>query len=95
MAIATIGHWDWPEKWQNLVEDLVNCLKGDNEHLVQGAIRCLDMFADGDNLTDEHLPQLMRLLLPELLRIASSSQVYCIYFTFNFDAMSYFTCLYT
>jgi hypothetical protein len=43
-----------------------------NAQLMDGAIKCLEMFASGDNLSDEHLPRLIPLLFPHLLRIFSS-----------------------
>jgi hypothetical protein len=39
---------------------------------MDGAIKCLEMFASGDNLSDQHLPQLIPLLFPHLLRVFSS-----------------------
>lgn len=77
MAIASIAHWDWPQQWPNLVENLLNCLnpeafpEGLNPNLVKGAICCLDFFADSDNLSDEHLPTLLKILLPSMYRIFS------------------------
>ncbi|ELR21483.1 Importin beta domain containing protein [Acanthamoeba castellanii str. Neff] len=83
MAIASIAHWDWPGEWPNLIEELSNvptfthvprvkCLDMNNAQLMDGAIKCLEMFASGDNLSDEHLPRLIPLLFPHLLRIFSS-----------------------
>ena len=50
----------------------VKCLDMNNAQLMDGAIKCLEMFASGDNLSDEHLPRLIPLLFPHLLRIFSS-----------------------
>eukprot|EP01116_Phalansterium_solitarium_P007626 TRINITY_DN2041_c0_g1_i1.p1 TRINITY_DN2041_c0_g1~~TRINITY_DN2041_c0_g1_i1.p1 ORF type:complete len:1043 (+),score=436.17 TRINITY_DN2041_c0_g1_i1:140-3268(+) len=70
MAIASIAHWDYPQQWPQLVQQLVHCLLNPQQaELVKGAIKCLEMFTDGDNLSDDQLPDLMALLLPVLLRI--------------------------
>ena len=71
MAIAAIGHWDWPTEWPKLIEDLVTCLGANNPLLMAGAMKCLDMFACSDNLSDQHLPQLIPILFPQLLRVFS------------------------
>eukprot|EP01119_Soliformovum_irregulare_P000725 TRINITY_DN10535_c1_g1_i3.p1 TRINITY_DN10535_c1_g1~~TRINITY_DN10535_c1_g1_i3.p1 ORF type:complete len:751 (-),score=247.92 TRINITY_DN10535_c1_g1_i3:105-2102(-) len=69
MAIATIAHWDWPEQWPTLVQDLVTCLQSPDKNLLKGAIKCLDIFASGDNLSDEYLAPLLNLLVPELYKV--------------------------
>ncbi len=50
----------------------VKCLDARNGLLVDGAMKCLDMFASGENLSDQHLPQLLPILFPHLLRVFSS-----------------------
>ncbi len=84
MVIARIGQWEWPSEWGTLVQDLVTCLKSTDKNLMKGAItvqnpvllslfQCLDMFADGENLSDENLPSLLKILLPELWAIFSNT----------------------
>jgi hypothetical protein len=51
-----------------------------NAQLMDGAIKCLEMFASGDNLSDEHLPRLIPLLFPHLLRIFSSVSSLSLFF---------------
>lgn len=76
MAIASIAHWDWPDEWPNLIQELVQCLKNPNNiNLVRGAIRCLDIFAGGDNLSDQHLSSLFNLLFPPLYAIFTDAEV--------------------
>ena len=41
MAIASIAHWEWPEKWPGLIEDLTRALGSADLNLVRGSIRCL------------------------------------------------------
>ena len=85
MAIASIAHWEWPDKWPSLIQDLTAALNSPDVNLVKGCIRCLgislflnncisgacltwlEMFADGENFSDQHLPMLVQFLLPTLL----------------------------
>eukprot|EP01114_Cavostelium_apophysatum_P021316 TRINITY_DN7402_c0_g1_i1.p1 TRINITY_DN7402_c0_g1~~TRINITY_DN7402_c0_g1_i1.p1 ORF type:complete len:1045 (+),score=264.94 TRINITY_DN7402_c0_g1_i1:38-3136(+) len=77
MTIARIAVTDWPESWPTLVDDLVACLRRyEDVNLVNGAIRCLDVFAEDENLSDEYLPRLINTLFPDLLRIFNDSQNY-------------------
>lgn len=54
------------------IHGTVKCLETNNANLMDGAIKCLDMFASGENLSDQHLPRLIPLLFPHLLRIFSA-----------------------
>ena len=66
MAVASIAHWDWPAEWPGLLEvsilfiafcliiihlqHLVPCLHADDATLRRGALRCVEMFASGENV---------------------------------------------
>jgi hypothetical protein len=41
MAVASIAHWEWPEKWPGLIEELTRALGSTDMNLVRGSIRCL------------------------------------------------------
>eukprot|EP01124_Arcella_intermedia_P004451 TRINITY_DN12533_c0_g1_i1.p1 TRINITY_DN12533_c0_g1~~TRINITY_DN12533_c0_g1_i1.p1 ORF type:complete len:1012 (-),score=186.07 TRINITY_DN12533_c0_g1_i1:59-2773(-) len=73
MCISYIAHWDWPEKWPDLVPNLLNCLSSHNIFLVEGAMSCLEAIAAGDNATDEQLPSLVTLTFPPLLQIVAET----------------------
>jgi len=34
MAIASIAHWDWPQKWPGLLHSLIECLGSNDNNLV-------------------------------------------------------------
>ena len=72
MCIATIAHWDWPEKWPNLVGELVKCLSSKNMALVEGVVCCLEMIASGENLTSDHIPPLVQNAFPALRALFTS-----------------------
>lgn len=67
--MSIMASWDWPEKWPGLVENLTDCLESDDLNLVHGALKTLDMFASGKNLTDVHIPLLVQIVFPQLQRI--------------------------
>eukprot|EP00803_Ostreobium_quekettii_P005580 evm.model.scf_261EXC.5 EVM.evm.TU.scf_261EXC.5 scf_261EXC:60540-71115(+) len=70
MAVASIASWDWPENWPNLLEVLVGAIKERKDpDLVQGALRCLSMFAG--EIDEGQLPVVLPVLLPELKSIVS------------------------
>jgi hypothetical protein len=75
MAIGRIASCDWPEEWPSFVDDLLAALKSSNLDLVSGAIRCLEIFIDRDNIADEHLPTLVKVLFPEMWRLFANPQV--------------------
>jgi importin-9 len=69
MALASIASWDWPEQWPSVVDDLKGCLRSPDANLVAGSMRCLSMFASSSNLTDRHLPRLVKTLFPAMLAV--------------------------
>ncbi|XP_066586288.1 importin-9 isoform X2 [Prorops nasuta] len=75
-AISAIAHWDWPENWPGLFDILVNCLSGDNECAVHGAMRVLTEFT-GD-LTDTQLSNIGPVILQEMFRIFQNENQYSI-----------------
>lgn len=40
-AVAAIAHWDWPESWPDLFEQLMLALNSSNPNLVHGSMRVL------------------------------------------------------
>ncbi|KAK0168636.1 hypothetical protein PV327_002414 [Microctonus hyperodae] len=75
-AISAIAHWDWPENWPGLFDILVNCLSGQNEFAVHGAMRVLSEFTR--DLTDTNLPNVGPVILQEMYRIFQSENQYSI-----------------
>jgi hypothetical protein len=78
MAMASIAHWDWPDAWPDFLNFILQAFQLDpstNSILLKGAIRCLDIFVDGDNLSSEHLPRLMRDVLPPLWIVFNDAKV--------------------
>jgi len=71
--MSLIASWDWPGKWPGLVENLTECLMSEDLNLVHGAMKTLDMFASGKNLTDVHIPLLVEIVFPQLQRIFGES----------------------
>ncbi|GMH34505.1 hypothetical protein BSKO_02339 [Bryopsis sp. KO-2023] len=70
VAIATIAGFDWPENWPHLLGVLTTAIKERKDpNLVQGALRCLSMFAS--DIDDQQLATVLPVLLPELRIIAS------------------------
>ena len=85
MAIGSVASWDWPEQWPTFLDDLMGALQSQNLDLVNGAIRCLDIFIDKDNLDDNHLPLLCKVLFPEIWRLFTDQvRKYFILFIFIF-----------
>ena len=75
-AISAIAHWDWPENWPGLFDILVNCLSGESEYAVHGAMRVLTEFTS--DLTDNQLPNVGPVILKEMYRIFQSENQYSI-----------------
>ncbi|XP_063995676.1 importin-9 [Diachasmimorpha longicaudata] len=75
-AISAIAHWDWPENWPGLFDILVNCLSGESEFAVHGAMRVLSEFTR--DLTDTQLPNVGPVILQEMYRIFQSDNQYSI-----------------
>ncbi|XP_011308403.1 importin-9 [Fopius arisanus] len=75
-AISAIARWDWPENWPGLFDILVNCLSGQSEFAVHGAMRVLSEFTR--DLTDTQLPNVGPVILQEMYRIFQSDNQYSI-----------------
>ncbi|XP_015173193.1 PREDICTED: importin-9 [Polistes dominula] len=75
-AISGIAHWDWPENWAGLFDILVNCLSGESEFAVHGAMRVLTEFTR--DLTDTQIPNVGPVILQEMYRIFQSENQYSI-----------------
>ncbi|XP_046424857.1 importin-9 isoform X1 [Neodiprion fabricii] len=75
-AISAIAHWDWPENWPGLFDILVNCLSGDSEFAVHGAMRVLTEFTR--DLTDTQLPNVGPVILQEMYRIFQGENQYSV-----------------
>ncbi|CAL4085549.1 unnamed protein product, partial [Meganyctiphanes norvegica] len=73
-AISGIAHWDWPEQWSGLFDVLMAALKSGEEAPVHGAMRVLtEMSRD---LSDQHIPQVAPVILPEMYRIFCEEEKY-------------------
>lgn len=72
-AISAIAHWDWPENWCGLFDLLMAALKTGEEAPVHGAMRVLTEFSR--DLTDQHIPQVAPVILPEMYRIFCEEEV--------------------
>ena len=40
-AVAAIAHWDWPENWPDLFDQLMLALNSSNPNIVHGSMRVL------------------------------------------------------
>ena len=67
--ISIMAHGDLPEKWPDLLENLTGCLLSEDMNLVHGAMKTLDLFASGNQLSDFHVPPLVDIVFPQLQRI--------------------------
>lgn len=75
VAVAGVAKWDWPSRWPGLMPQLIGMIQARHDPLeVQGAVRCLAMFAD--DMDETTLPQLVPALFPELLHIVTSPDSY-------------------
>lgn len=56
MAVASIAHWDFPDLWPNLLQDLLTALaRKDEIHRVSGALTCVHMIAE--EVEEDHIIQ--------------------------------------
>ncbi|XP_060669537.1 uncharacterized protein LOC107428072 isoform X1 [Ziziphus jujuba] len=75
MAVASIAVYDWPDDWPDLLPYLLKLINNQtNMNGVHGALRCLALLS-GD-LDDKVVPTLVPILVPSMLTIVSSPQVY-------------------
>ena len=70
-VISKIAHFDWPESWPTLFDELMDCLNSQHLDAVHGASRVLVEFIRED-VSDEQVPIIAPVLFPQLLRIFSS-----------------------
>eukprot|EP01130_Rhizamoeba_saxonica_P014289 TRINITY_DN6233_c0_g1_i1.p1 TRINITY_DN6233_c0_g1~~TRINITY_DN6233_c0_g1_i1.p1 ORF type:complete len:992 (+),score=222.27 TRINITY_DN6233_c0_g1_i1:323-3298(+) len=75
MVISTIAAWDWPEKWPNFIESLVDCLKSDNINLIDGTLDTLNHFTAGSKFTDDYAPVVISQTLPNLIMLLKHQQI--------------------
>ncbi|CAG8772464.1 9844_t:CDS:10, partial [Gigaspora margarita] len=74
-VISKIAHNDWPDYWPDLLDLLISLLKTGSPEQVHGAMRVMTEFVTHD-ITEVQFSQIAPILLPELLRILRSDQVY-------------------
>ena len=56
MAVASIAHWDFPDLWPNLLQDLLTALaRKDEIHRVSGVLTCVHMIAE--EVEEDHVIQ--------------------------------------
>ncbi|KAI9144991.1 armadillo-type protein [Paraphysoderma sedebokerense] len=74
-AVAKIAHSDWPEEWPDLFNILLTHLQSGNAIAVHSSMRVLSDFISSD-VTDQQLPQIAPLLLPQLLKVFTKPEIY-------------------
>jgi len=75
-AVSAIAAWDWPEQWPELFGILMQALISGNPDAVHGAMRVLTEFCR--EVTDNQMPQVAPVILPEMFKIFSQAEVYSI-----------------
>lgn len=74
-VISKIAHFDWPELWPTLFDELMACLNSHNSDAVHGATRVLVEFVR-EVVSDEQVPIIAPVLFPQLLQIFSNQVGY-------------------
>lgn len=75
-AVSAIAHWDWPESWPELFDQLVLALSSGDANLVHGAMRVLTEFCH--DVSDLQMPHVAPVIFPQLLRILLQPTVYSV-----------------
>ncbi|XP_071960511.1 importin-9-like [Antedon mediterranea] len=75
-AISAIAHWDWPEAWPHLFEQLMHLITSGDANAVHGAMRVLTEFSR--EVTDMQMPNVAPVILPEMYRIFTNAELYSI-----------------
>ncbi|XP_019850616.1 PREDICTED: importin-9-like [Amphimedon queenslandica] len=75
-AVSAIAQHDWPENWPNLFDQLMVGVGSGSPDLVHGTMRVLTEFCQ--EITDTQVPHVCPVILPQLLRVIGSPQVYSI-----------------
>lgn len=75
-AIAAIAHWDFPEKWPNLFQIIMQALTSGDTHAVHGGMRVLTELSR--DVTDMQVPYIAPVVFPELLRIFSRPDAFSV-----------------
>ncbi|XP_018412390.1 PREDICTED: importin-9 [Nanorana parkeri] len=75
-AVSAIAHWDWPEAWPQLFNLLMEMLVSGEVSAVHGAMRVLTEFTR--EVTDTQMPLVAPVILPEMYKIFTMSDVYSI-----------------
>lgn len=70
-VISKIAHFDWPEVWPTLFDELMSCLNSKHADAVHGATRVLVEFVR-EVVSDEQVPIVAPVLFPQLLQIFSN-----------------------
>ncbi|NP_001087649.1 importin 9 L homeolog [Xenopus laevis] len=73
-AVSAIAHWDWPEAWPQLFNLLMEMLVSGEVNAVHGAMRVLTEFTR--EVTDTQMPLVAPVILPEMYKIFTMSEVY-------------------
>uniref|UniRef100_A0A8C5P946 Importin 9 n=1 Tax=Leptobrachium leishanense TaxID=445787 RepID=A0A8C5P946_9ANUR len=73
-AVSAIAHWDWPEAWPELFNLLMEMLVSGEVSAVHGAMRVLTEFTR--EVTDTQMPLVAPVILPEMYKIFTMSEVY-------------------
>ncbi|XP_033102932.1 importin-9-like [Anneissia japonica] len=75
-AISAIAHWDWPEAWPGLFDQLMHLITSGDANAVHGAMRVLTEFTR--EVTDMQMPNVAPVIMPEMYRIFTNAELYSI-----------------
>ncbi|KAJ3373146.1 hypothetical protein GGF31_001134 [Allomyces arbusculus] len=71
-VIAKIAHVSWPDEWPDFLPSLLARLQAPHLPAQHGAL-CVLRDLVRDDLTDQHLPEIVRVILPHLLGVYTSA----------------------
>ena len=87
-AISTIAQYDWPENWPDLFDQLMVRLSSGFVDLVHGTMRVLTEFCQ--EISDTQIPHVAPVILPHLIVVIKSPQVYL--YSFVCNRLLHFSC---
>jgi hypothetical protein len=75
-TLSSIANCDWPSEYPDLLSSLIDLLSSNSPNSVHGAMQVFTEFIK-DDLTEDQILPVLRQLLPVLLTILGSTEVYC------------------
>ncbi|XP_014669041.1 PREDICTED: importin-9-like [Priapulus caudatus] len=76
-AISAIAHWDWPDAWPELFQQLMHTLTTGDQNAVHGTMRVLTEFMREVTGVNQ-VPQITPVILPEMYKIFTRADAYSI-----------------